>query len=262
MIFVCDVSSSSSSFTSERTRRDNHSHNDAVNAGFPNGIVPEPSTIQQLVRAIMLSQEARFLEAREVRAARPRRKVHQDLAHFWSSLQGEWSKWESRLDALLQEERPHTASQRKESMETLDILLADLQNLRRQCLSSTSNVELPPADVRRLYQDFTNLATRLDQAREEIISPTKFIFKRYRAAMKGKETSLGESKKTVSAKRTLLPSRLTSGASIIKGYCDATLILDKTSLSIQTGEETTVRQQETDTSSLLLQNLSRCRVHM
>lgn len=210
----------------------------------------------------MLSQEARFLEAREVRAARPRRKVHQDIAHFWSTLRGEWSKWESRLDALLQEERPYTASQRKESMETLDILLADLQNLRRQSLSSTSNVELPPADMRLLYQDFTKLATRLDQAREEIISPTKFTFKRYRAAMKGEDTSLGGTKTTVCTKETLLPSRLTLGASIIQDYCDATLTLDKTSLSIQIGEENIVRQQETDTSSLLLQNLSRCRVDM
>jgi hypothetical protein len=51
------------------------------------------------------------------------------------------------------------------------------------------------ANVLLLYQDSTKLATRLDQAREEIIFPTKFTFQRYQAAMKGEESStLGESK--------------------------------------------------------------------
>lgn len=207
----------------------------------------------------MLSQEARFLEAREARTARPRRKAHQDLHDFWSALREDLRQWESRLDALLQEEHPHTASQRKESIEKLHVLLADLQNLRRQCLSST-DIELPPADVRLLHEEFTNLATRLDQARNEIVPPTKFTFKRYRAAMRGMESSTEMKQKTrVSTK---LPSQLTFGGRVIQDHCDASLILDKRSLSIQTSEESIVRKEETDTSSLLLQNLKRCRVTM
>jgi hypothetical protein len=65
--------------------------------------------------------------------------------------------------------------------------------------------------------------------------------------------------KNVSAK---LPSRLTFAGNVIQDHCDASLILDKRSLSIQTSEGTIVRQEETDMSLLLLQNLKRCRVTM
>lgn len=186
-------------------------------------------------------------------------QAHQDLHDFWSALREDLRQWDSRLEALLRQEHPHTASQRKEAIETLHFLLADLQNLRRQCLSST-DIELPPADVRLLHEQFTNLATRLDQARDEIVPPTKFIFKRYRDAMRRMD-SYTEMKQTtnVSAK---LPSRLAFAGNVIQDHCDASLILDKKSLSIQTSEGTIVRQEETDMSLLLLQNLKRCRVTM
>jgi hypothetical protein len=76
----------------------------------------------------MLSQEAHVLEAREGRRVPEERST----TNFWIALREEWSCWESCLDALLQEEHPHSASHMKESMEKLDILLADLQNLCRQ----------------------------------------------------------------------------------------------------------------------------------
>ena len=210
----------------------------------------------------MSSQEARFLEAREARTARSTRRPHHDLHTFWSALREDVRQWESRLETLLREEHPHTASQRKESIEKLHALLTDLQNLRRQCLSST-DIELPPADVRLLHEQFTTLAMRLDQARDEIIPPTKFTFKRYRAAMSRNMESSAETKPSTNVVSTKqqLPSRLTfGGRHVLQDHCDSSLILDARSLSIQTSEGTVVRQEGTDTPLLVLQHLKQCRV--
>jgi len=67
----------------------------------------------------------------------------------------------------------------------LDELLRMLCDLRRKVLSPSSSEypELPVADVRLLHKEFTDRSLRLEQIRNELCPPTKFVFRRYRAAM-------------------------------------------------------------------------------
>lgn len=214
-----------------------------------------------------MTQEARFLEAREARAQRPnkqRQSRHDDLHEFWTSLRRDLAAWQGRLDTLQQESCVKTASQRTACIEKLDVLLQDLYALRTNCLSlsNTEVPELPPADVRLLHLEFTAMAGRLDQVREKLIPPTKFTFKRYRAAMQRQQKdATNENEKTT--KTTV--SKLPLSGNIIQNHCDATLILHADgNLVIQgkNGEERIVEQSEKDSSSLLLQNLECCQMTM
>jgi len=224
-----------------------------------------------------MSQEARFLEAREARAAaqRPRRQSHHENLHeFWNSLRQDLAAWQYRLDALEQHETPiQTASQRTKCRENLDILLRDLQRLRRNCLSSTDVPELPPADVRLLHQEFTTLATKLDQVRQDLIPPTKFTFKRYHAAMQQQQQQqslqAGDSNDYQVPKRAAVPkaphSLASLGGNVIQDYHDATVILESNGVLTMEREgedDSIVEQPEKLSSSLLLQNLERCQVTM
>lgn len=226
-----------------------------------------------------MSQEARFLEARQARATQrlqqqnDRKARHEDLNQFWTSLRRDMDAWDNRLTALQEQQKAisiQTAFQRTSCIEQLDSLLQDLHALKRNCLSSNDIPELPPADVRLLHQEFTTLATRLDQVREELIPPTKFTFKRYRAAMQQQKLRKNESTTDGAQENAVYNSTpsslLTSlGGNVIQNYSDATLILDANGkLTIQTGngEKSVVEQSDTESSSLLLQNLKHCQVTM
>lgn len=226
-----------------------------------------------------MSQEARFLEARESRSAAQRstrrESRHNNLHDFWTSLRRDLNAWEIHLNVLVEEESSHmkrTTSQRMECTEKLDVLLTDLYSLRRNCLSSTDVPELPPASVRLLHQEFIRLSTKLERARESLIPTTKFTFKRYHAAIQQQQslkqkclTNEAAPKQTESSRELNNILTTTLAGNAIQNHYNATLTMDSSGqLTIQSknGDEAPifVRQAQENASSLLVQNLESCHV--
>ena len=149
--------------------------------------------------------------------------------------------------------------------------MAELYTLRRNCLSSTEVPELPPADVRLLHQEFTTLATQLEQVKEKLLPQTKFTFKKYRAAMKQQQAlqqddaCFPQQQEAVS-KTTVSNSDLsTIVGNAIQNYNNATLVLySNGSLVMKKSDEEDYISQESEQQSslLLLQNLHHCQVTM
>jgi len=174
--------------------------------------------------------EARFLASRESRqeGLQSRKKRHEDLHQFWASLKAYLHKWDQRLDAIVAEntnDQPARSEDDKRRIAVeLNGLADDLRQLKRHCVSDDSSVmmfldstgssssshgkddtvrwrsivpvldrELPPTDLRLLHDEFSKHHDKLDQVRMNLLPKGKFVFRKYREALKRQqqeETSL------------------------------------------------------------------------
>jgi hypothetical protein len=237
--------------------------------------------------------EARFLESREKRfQERSNRSKHHrpnndDVVSFWKCTRDMLQQWSDRLHDIIPENDNRTcltAAQRIRTEAQLDSLLLELQQLRKQCLlvnDESRDFELPLADVRLLHEEFTKHAMKLDTVRQQLCPPTKFVFKRYRAAMR--ERAENEEVNDVletqvvthqhddrDTARQEKPQQVTHRGNVVEKYSDNTIVVQQDgSIRVQqkgTDEQTTTiispsnDGEVSSSSSLLLQDLQNCDV--
>ena len=146
-------------------------------------------------QAFLKSHAARTQAAQQRRTAS--RNKSQQVTAFWKDIRDDLREWDGRLQSVVATNDTAlsltTESVRSVSMQQLDTMQDSLRELRRKALSPSVEDVLPVADVRILYQEFANRVQRLDEYRKEWCPPSKFVFRRYRAALQ-QQSSLGSGK--------------------------------------------------------------------
>ena len=210
-------------------------------------------------------REAQFLEGQKRRndnLAKTRRNT-EVLDAFWKALRKYLQKWDSDLDAL-RVSTTVTAKQRREISDEFNRLEVTLKSLQCDSLAF-DQVELPISDIRLLHKEFTMRATRLNQDREELCPSTKFVFQRYRAAMKEQNSQIMVEETPKLTHATIRPMILTNRNAIHDLHDVAIVEESNGRVRIQSDSgkvsvcDTT---NEKSSSSIILQNLRNCRVQM
>jgi len=182
--------------------------------------------------------ESKFLESQKARTDHLRQNAKRNrkedaLNTFWSSLKSYLSSWDNRLEQL--SEAHAVAATTEEEKRTVHLEICELQEelkqLRKGCLSTSYQTldqndatakqlptppdELPLTDIRLLHNEFTNSQAKLDQVRQKVLPRGKFVFRRYREALRKQEQ--GEIK-TVSAASKEFTSNSSSKPSMTKTH--------------------------------------------
>ena len=216
--------------------------------------------------------EEGFLRAQEARtAALTRRGRKNEIYDFWSELKNDLKEWDTLRDALLTD----SALSAGAASTRLEQLLQLLRDLRRKALSpSLEYPELPVADVRVLHNELTDRSQRLEEARDKLCPPDKFVFRRYRAAMHKRSIE----KKTNRVNKTavdpndakgLMPmptptrSPEPSVGRTIQNHHKAIIVEDvagKTTIQFESGQSTRLDVSGEADGSITLRDLHECQI--
>lgn len=172
--------------------------------------------------------EASFLAARAARnshrpaSAQSRKQKQDDLHDFWSTVRSYLKDWNDRLSAIAENEGEEAASLSEDEKRNLQgqftLLAQEIQYVRRICLSSSGgaaesplstvdpasasesriryNIKPPPegdlplADARLLHRELTQCQATLDKTKKKLLPKGKFVFRRYREAMRKREEKM------------------------------------------------------------------------
>jgi len=240
--------------------------------------------------------EANFLanrEARNLHRASPRsRKESDDLDSFWSSVKTYLKDWNDRLACLANEPTNNEADKRR-LQEKFNDLLWQLQSVRKVCLSSLETSEtaivdiappppdLPLADVRHLHQELTQCQDALEKMKTELLPKGKFVFRRYREAMRKREEEMqsgagvnnGDSSGRRANAQTKIATAATNAPSLqsletkrraVQDLLDVEVLVDsKGKVVMKDGtaiERETILPLEGESSTLSLRKLRNCTV--
>ena len=178
-------------------------------------------------RPVKNMAEASFLAAREARnsrrpesASRNRKEKQEGLHDFWSSIHSFLKDWNDRLTNLAStvegaEQTTDTKSEneKRQLKEGITRLAMEIQIVRKICLSTAAEAtafqidhiddsdsskiigmiapppegDLPLPDARLLHRELTECQTKLDQAKSRLLPKGKFVFRRYREAVRKRE---------------------------------------------------------------------------
>jgi hypothetical protein len=156
-----------------------------------------------------LSAESQFLESRRTRAESlrqhtVRRHRTDDLNVFHVAVKTQLSAWNDSLDALCSVHDAAVISESDKRIVHLEIcrLQERLKRLQKHSLSTSRGEiqngevlellptlpdELPLTDLRLLHTEFTNCQRSLDKVRQKLLPEGKFVFRRYREALRKQE---------------------------------------------------------------------------
>jgi hypothetical protein len=209
-------------------------------------------------------REAHFLESHEKRNANLSKKHRksQDLAvTFWKALRPSLQQWDDNLHAI-QNSVTVTTKQRREVSDALDFLEVALKALQGDSLS-LKDVDLPVSDVRLLHKEFSQRATRLEQVRKDVSPATKFVFHRYRAAIKEQNLNI-LSKETVKAAPGCR-QKVQVASNSLNDLRDVSIVEEsdgKIRIQSKSGDVRFLDPAEKNYSSIILLNLFSCQVEM
>jgi hypothetical protein len=204
--------------------------------------------------------ETRFLKNQQARVAAVSRRHETEREHkaqvsqLWTRLQNEMAAWRQRLQS---------GGKRQEALRDLAVLQNDLSQLQKEVLT----MELPISDVTLLHKEFGTCWEELQRVRDEICPPTKFVFRRYRAALLEKQQQINQSQEnnTVEQGDTLQQQYRTKVCMgrAIQDLQNATIVEDEngTITIVQQNKDPMVIPTSTETA-LVLQNLCQCHVTM
>ena len=210
-------------------------------------------------------RETQFLEGHKRRNDKlaKRHRNTDVLDAFWKVLRKSLNEWDNDLDAL-QLSTTITAKQRREVSGAFNHFEETLKCLQRDSLAF-DQVELPISDVRLLHKEFTQRTTRLDRDREELCPSTKFLFHRYRAAMKEQYTQnvLNETPKST---RVQLRPKVIINKNAIHDLDNVAITEERNgrvTIQSESGKVSVWADTENNSpSSIILKNLRSCRVQM
>ena len=203
--------------------------------------------------------ETRFLQNQQARKDAVRKHIKtNDANSFWADLRGEMELWNTRV-----EQHNHEyliAAERQLALQALATLQQDLKAMQKAALIK---LELPVSDLRLLHSEFAACAQRLQNARDVACPPTRFVFSRYRAAMKEQKTAIGE--EIVMKENTKVCESKTG---VTKGRCiqdlnDAYIVEQEdigVTVAFGDGKVDSLDLDCMGSTSLVLQNLRRCHV--
>lgn len=207
----------------------------------------------------MTDPETRFLQNQQARAAAVRKHAKtNDAQSFWSDLRGELALWNIRLEQ--QNHEKSIAAERQLALQELDLLQQDLKIMQKAALRK---LELPVADLRLLHCEFASCLQRLQNVRDVVSPPTRFVFSRYRAAWKEQGMTIGDEILIEDDKEV---GELKTG--VAKGRCiqdmhDADVVElegECVTVTYDNGKVDSLKLDSTGSMSLVLQNLRCCRV--
>lgn len=174
--------------------------------------------------------EASFLAAREARnsrrpesASRNRKEKQEGLHDFWSSIHAFLKAWNDRLTKLSrtvdgpeQSTDNKSENEKRQLKEGITRLAMEIQIVRKICLSTAAEAtafqtdhvddsesakiigmiapppegDLPLPDARLLHRELTECQTKLDKAKSRLLPKGKFVFRRYREAVRKREEKM------------------------------------------------------------------------
>ena len=217
-------------------------------------------TISTITITMLMDPEARFLQNQEARTAAVRKHTKTNDVHaFWRDLRGKLAEWGNRLEQQKHECR--TANERQLALQELETLQQELKAMQKDALAE---LELPVADLRLLHNEFASCAQQLQDARDVVCPPTRFVFARYRAAWKERMTTHGDEKVVEQEKEVKSKAFVTQGRTI-QDLADA-VIVEQEDGSVRVtsggGKVDTLKLESIGSMSLVLQNLRHCQVSM
>jgi len=203
--------------------------------------------------------EARFLrnqKARTVGISNSSKHRKDELFNFWAEVREQLSQWQSRLSnrKLL----PVT-SDRHQAMNDLDQMLIEIKILQKNALAA--EVMLTATDIKLLHEEFATCRSHLEEVREIICPSTRFVFKKYRSALRKRGTrkaGIGDT----SVARTE-PKYLELGRSV-QDFSESDIYEEEDgSFTIKSkGNISTLQRKIRISTSLVLQNLRDCKVFL
>ena len=181
----------------------------------------------------LLMNEARFLESQkarlEARNKSSRRQRAQELAVLSSALQSKLASWTHKLQAL-------QGSSEHLSLE-LSSLQSELRELKKHCISGGHSTLLPTvpdhvplADLQRWHQTFADCQKQLDRVRDELLPESRFVFERYRKALREHLANPDEPQESTTSAQTAPATggvvvQLENEEDTLRGYRNANLVL-------------------------------------
>lgn len=225
--------------------------------------------LKALSAMTMMDPEARFLQNQEARTAAVRKHNKRNDSHqFWKELRGNLAAWRSRLEAILPVDNANvkTASDRQEALLALDLLKDECKKIQKEALATS---ELPISDLRLLHQEFTTCSQQLQDARNTVSPPTRFVFARYRSAWNEQEQKEeGKDHKTKYGEHGI-ENRLKKASVVAQGRTIQDLVnskvaedLDGTVRVVSLANGSTSDLKLSQSTSLVLQDLHLCQVVM
>ena len=146
----------------------------------------------------MADPEAQFLQSRKARAENRRHHTEcrrEALNTFWAALKSRLASWRERLHAL-KIDVPCTEEQKRTLRLTFCQLEDELKQFRKSCLTESSLTQeisgdlwnmtdlMTVTDISMLHAEFSKCQTELDKIRRIALPKGKFVFRRYREALR------------------------------------------------------------------------------
>lgn len=206
--------------------------------------------------------EARFLRNQKARTdgiSNISKHKKDELFSFWATFRENIKDWKSRLSACKLMPCLPTFN-RQQAMNTLDEMVNELKMLQKNALAA--EVELTATDLKLLHKEFATCRTEMEEVREIIYPSTRFVFKKYRAALREQRdvsnASVGDS--VANFARTE-PQSLELGRSV-QNISNSEVNEEKDgSFTIESnGNISTLRRQTA--TSLVVQDLHNCKISL
>lgn len=218
---------------------------------------PKSHRIIAFLTKTMDDPEQRFLRNQEARlAARHKHTKTQDVHAFWRDLRGTLALWNERLAEISK------ANDRHAALNELDVLQNDLKVLQKEALSE---LELPVSDLKLLHNEFASCSEKLQETHNIVSPPTRFVFSRYRAAWKERESKDVKIEAKPAEEPIVKTSKVAQGR-VIADMSNATIAEGADGIvqvtSNDDGTTGTLQLDSVESSSLVVQNLRGCKVSL